>query len=221
MSYLRTPKVLYLMALALMVLLTACIHVAAPVATKPSAVTENKTYSQQNDAVSKPLTQAPVEITPALSATDESNKLIKYIGKKVEVTGIVTHIEYTHPRVSPGEKWACLFFNDNGTEGLTTGYTANQSPWDYMPYFRAIVKPENMDKFAKYSRWDSVTESRWVSNGGWNTSGAWASGSNQYYTVQVETRLAGLIGQNITISGTLDVKDSAPVIYLTSPDQIK
>ena len=167
------------------------------------------------------VTQAPVEMVPALSAISESSALLKYLGKKVDVSGVVTHIEYTSPRASPGEKWACIFFNENGAEGVAPGYTANQSPWDFMAYFRAIVKPENMDKLSQFSSRETRTGTRWVSRGA-NCMGAGMDcGYNETYTYQVEIKLGKLTGQNITVSGTIDVKDSAPVIYLLSPDQIK
>lgn len=160
-----------------------------------------------------------VETIPSLSTMMESNELLKYRDKTVEITGVITHIEYTWPRSNPSDRWACLFYNTSSNEGLSPGYTANQSPWDYVPYFRAIIKQQYMYQFSQYSSWETITRSRWVPYKGWSSAG-WTSGYNEYYTEKVETKLGKLIGQKITVSGKMDIKDSAPAIYLTTAYQI-
>lgn len=105
---------------------------------------DNKPASATQQIPDTPSTISQIRQVSAL----DTAQLLNFVEQEVEVRGTPTHIEYTRPKSNPEETWACLFFNENGSADIFPGYTANQSPWDYMPYFKIIVKPYIMDRYS-------------------------------------------------------------------------
>jgi hypothetical protein len=135
---------------------------------------------------------APVQI-PTVSALD-TEKLLSYMGKEVQVEGDITYISSWLPSRYLAEgalfPWTFVFFMSNPWEGadssLNMGYPCVECWRDYTAYFRAIIKPEYINNFLDPS-----------------------SGSPTLYA-----------GQHVVIHGTLTGYLSAPAIYLTSASQV-
>ncbi|MGA2157621.1 MAG: hypothetical protein ABSG90_00235 [Dehalococcoidia bacterium] len=138
------------------------------------------------------LVTSPVQV-PTISALD-TEKLLSYIGKDVQVEGDITYISSWLPSryldegvLSP---WTFVFFMSNPWEGddssIDYGYPCVECWRDYTAYFRAIIKPQYIRDFVDPS-----------------------SGAPILYT-----------GKHVVISGTLTGYLSAPAIYLTGAGQV-
>ena len=148
-NYLSVNRVMVPLVLVLAVALTLRLTGAFPTkvsdtAVPPAAPQGNETATPKQLLPDKAQTAPAV---PLISALD-TGALLRNAGKEIQVTGVPTHIEYTRPQSNPGQTWACIFFNQNSSEALSPGFSANQSPWDFLPYFRIIVKPGVMDRYA-------------------------------------------------------------------------
>ena len=135
---------------------------------------------------------APVQI-PTVSALD-TEKLLSYMGKEVQVEGDITYISSWLPSRYLEEgtlfPWTFIFFVSNPWEGAGTsldlGYPCVECWRDYTAYFRAIIKPEYINNFRDAS-----------------------SGAPILYA-----------GQHVVIHGTMTGYLAAPAIYLTGASQV-
>jgi hypothetical protein len=148
-SYLSVNRVLVPLVLVLAVVLTLRLFGVFTQKVTDNAISP-VTKQESGEATAKqpsPVKSQPASSIPTVSALD-TRTLLNNFGKETQVIGIPTHIEYTRPKSNPDQTWACIFFNNNSSEALSPGFSANQSPWDFLPYFRIIVKPGVMDNYA-------------------------------------------------------------------------
>ncbi|MHB8085174.1 MAG: hypothetical protein ACYDHZ_05080 [Dehalococcoidia bacterium] len=142
----------------------------------------------------RPAAVAAPEQIPTISALD-TEKLLSYVGKDVQVEGVITYISSWLPSRYLEEDtlfpWTFVFFMSNPWEGassdLGSGYYPCQECWrDFTAYFRAIIRPEYIGNFVDPSR-----------------------GAPLLYA-----------GQHVLIHGAMTGYLAAPAIYLTSAGQV-
>ena len=173
-----------------------------------------------------PISVAPQQIQlPVISALD-TDKLLSYKGKEVQVEGDVTYVSSWLPDRFTGQgttrPWTFIFFMKDIWEGFADNANegGNCSPecWrDYTRFFRAIIKPDYFPDFYAYLPNGYVVREQMPIIRGlsgtvhWNSSTG-APISNTGMIVQ------GLF--HIIMQGTIEGYLSAPAIYLTNVNQI-
>ena len=193
-----------------------------------SAVNGGNTAAKTVTVTVSPRPPAPVAPVQLLTVqARDTQELIKHIGETVKVEGDVTYISSWLPTRFRGQSynlpWTFMFFMADPWEGAAENSGAGEfcpECWrDYTSYFRAIIEPGNLSSFLPYL--NSNFGGAFTLQYPWLIIGATPEGRliyspNPYWSYG----FTALQPVHVTVQGVLQGYLSAPVIYLTSTDQV-